>query len=38
VWRPRSERFRVVRSMAGLGGITVEQVMRELSDLLAGTE
>jgi hypothetical protein len=36
VWRPRSERFRVVRSPAGLGGITVQQVMGELCDLLAG--
>jgi heptosyltransferase-2 len=38
VWRPRSERFRIVRSPRGLGGVTVDQVAGELNDLLAGTE
>ena len=38
IWRPRSERFRVVSSPEGLAGVTVEQVVGELNDLLAGTE
>lgn len=38
VWRPRSDRFRVVSSPEGLEGVTVEQVVGELNDLLAGTE
>jgi heptosyltransferase-2 len=38
VWRPRSERFRVVSSPQGLEAVTVEQVAMALDDLLAGTE
>ncbi len=38
IWRPRSERFRIVSSPKGLSGVTVQQVVRELNDLLAATE
>jgi heptosyltransferase III len=38
IWRPRSNRFRIVSSPAGLAGVTVQQVMGELNDLLAGAE
>ncbi len=38
IWRPRSGRFRIVSSAEGLAGVTVQQVMSELSDLLAGAE
>jgi heptosyltransferase-2 len=37
IWRPRSDRFRVVSSPAGLGGVTAQQVMGELNKLLTGT-
>jgi ADP-heptose:LPS heptosyltransferase len=38
IWRPRGDRFRVVSSPEGLAGVTVEQVVGELNELLAGTE
>jgi heptosyltransferase-2 len=38
VWRPRSDRFRVVSSPDGLEAVTVEQVALALNDLLAAEE
>jgi heptosyltransferase-2 len=38
VWRPRSDRFRVVSSPKGLRAVMVEQVTLALNDLLASEE
>ena len=38
IWRPRSDRFRIVSSPEGLPAVTVQQVVGELNDLLAATE
>jgi ADP-heptose:LPS heptosyltransferase len=38
IWRPRSDRFRIVSSPKGLPAVTVQQVVGELNDLLAAAE
>jgi ADP-heptose:LPS heptosyltransferase len=38
VWRPRSSRFRILRSPRGLNSIEVHRVIDELNDLLSGSE
>jgi ADP-heptose:LPS heptosyltransferase len=38
VWRPRSSRFRILRSPRGLTSIEVHRVIDELNDLLSGSE
>ena len=36
IWRPRSERFRVLRSPGGIAAITVDKVFGELRSMISG--